>query len=73
LLYPEVNMEQEPGYQDIAVLDVLSPWDGPLHYTSLQDPVQKFFCISLTLSVCGQGSNESSLYLLRSGCIPRRQ
>jgi hypothetical protein len=34
-------MEQEPAYQDVAVPDVLSPWDGPLHYTSLQDPVQQ--------------------------------
>jgi hypothetical protein len=34
-------MEQEPAYQDDAVPDVLSPWDGPLHYTSLQDPVQQ--------------------------------
>jgi hypothetical protein len=34
-------MEQDPIYQDVAVPDVLSSWDGPLHYTSLQDPVQQ--------------------------------
>jgi hypothetical protein len=75
LLYPEDNMEQESAYQDVAVPDVLSPWHGPLHYTSLQDPVQQepFSSVfGLTLSVCGQG-NESSLYLLRGGCIPRPQ
>jgi hypothetical protein len=42
LLYPEDIMEQEPIYQDVAMPDVLSPcWDGPLHNTSLQDPVQQ--------------------------------
>jgi hypothetical protein len=34
-------MEQEPAYQDVAMPDVLSPWDSPLHYISLQDPVQQ--------------------------------
>jgi hypothetical protein len=71
-------MEQEPIYQDVAVPDVLSPcWDGPLHYTSLQDPVQQqqepsSSVFDLNLSICGQG-NKSSLYLLCSGCIPRLQ
>jgi hypothetical protein len=70
LLYPEDIMEQEPVYQDVAVPDVLSPWDGPLHYTSIQDPVQQkpsSSVFGLTLSVCGQG-NKSRLYLLCSAC-----
>ena len=69
-------MEQESAYQDDARQDVLSPcWDGPVHNTSLQDPVQQepsSSVFGLTLSVCGQG-NKSSLYLLCSGCIPRPQ
>jgi hypothetical protein len=36
LLYPEDIMEQEPIYQDDVGPDELSPWDGPLHYKSLQ-------------------------------------
>jgi hypothetical protein len=76
VLYPEDIMEQEPIYQDVAEPDVLSScWDDPLHNTSLQDPVQQepsSSVFGLTLSVCGQG-NESSLYLLCSGCIPRPQ
>jgi hypothetical protein len=41
LLYPEDIMEQEPIYQDVVGPDELLPWDGPLPYTSLQDPVQQ--------------------------------